>query len=98
MSNFSDSTVSVMLPSAEAVIAKINELQVSLQERLPNYESLLHTIHRNLATDPDVVNILTEEQIGVIVAGLQKRTGVFIAAEVVAKVKKKTGKIGLDDL
>lgn len=89
--NSVDSTVitPVSLSVAEQMKTKIAELLEALQKQLPGYESLLHTIHRNLANDPDTVHLLSDEEIGVICAGLAKRTGVFIAK---AEVEKKSGK------
>lgn len=73
------STTSIPLGNAEQLVNKINELQTSLQENSPGYESLLYTIHTNLAKDPDMVHLLTEEQIGVIVSGLSKKKVITIA-------------------
>ena len=102
--NSADSIVvtTVPLTMADQVKERIRQLQEALQQQLPGYESLLHTIHRNLATDPDTVHLLSEEEIGVICAGLSKRTGVFIAKDVAEKMVKgaKSGKskVTLDDL
>lgn len=98
--NSSDSTVTLPVAptQAEQIKAKILDLQEALQKQLPSYESLLHTIHRNLSMDASTVHLLSEEEIGVICAGLQKRTGVFIQQEVVKKVKVSKGKISVDDL
>lgn len=96
-----DSTVTVPLTNAEEISGKIESLKEALQQRLPSYESLLHTIHRNLANDPSTVHLLSEEQIGIICAGLQKKTGVFIAnaeAEKTVKSGKKTGKVDVSEL
>lgn len=97
--NTPDSTVVVPLTNSEQIKARIADLLEALQKQLPSYESLLHTIHRNLATDPDTVSLLTEEEIGVICAGLAKRTGVFIAkVEAEKMVKGGKGKVKLEEL
>jgi hypothetical protein len=99
--NVPNSTVVTALSNTDQIKARIAELRESLQQQLPNYESMLHTIHRNLANDPATVQLLTEEEIGVICAGLSKRTGVFIAAaeaEKMVKGAKKGKKIDVDDL
>ncbi len=97
-----DSLVVEPLSEAEQVVGKISELQTALQRQLPEYSSILHSIHTELQRSPDTVHFLTDEQIGVIVAGLQKKTGMFIAAETAKKPigsgGKRGGKIGLDDL
>lgn len=90
--NSPDSTVVVPLDKTEQIKARIADLRDSLRAQLPNYESLLHTIHRNLATDPDTVHLLTDEEIGIIVAALSKRTGIFIAKEVAEKKSGSKGK------
>lgn len=96
-----DSLVVVPLSNTEEIVARIDQLKEALQHQSPGYESLLHTIHRNLLNNPDTVHLLTEEQIGIICSGLQKRTGIFIAnaeAEKVVKVGKKGGKVSVEDL
>jgi hypothetical protein len=102
MTNSQDSTVTVPLTQAEQVRGRILELQEALQQNMPGYEGLLHTIHRNLAQDPDTVHLLSEEEIGIICLGLSKRTGVFIAQEKEGKSGSgsggKKGKATLDDL
>lgn len=95
-----DSTVvtSIPLSTENAIKGKIDALQKSLQQKLPDYESILHFIHRSLAENPDTVHLLTDEEVGIIVAGLQKRTGIFIAgAEADKKVKGKKGSVSIDD-
>jgi hypothetical protein len=77
---------------------KILDLQAALQLQLPTYEALLHTIHRNLANNPDTVHLLSEEDIGIICAALSKKTGVFLTKEITDKSSKKKAKIDLSDL
>jgi hypothetical protein len=80
---------------------KIQELLDSLQKGTPQYEGLLYNIHVNLQKDPDVVHLLSPEEIGVIVAGLSKKTGVFITVTS-SKTKTSSGKklkdLSLSDL
>lgn len=98
MSNSQDSTVVTPIDNSEQIKSRIADLLEALQKNLPGYESLLHTIHRNLATDPATVQLLTEEEIGVICAGLSKRTGVQIAKEAAEKMVRKKGKVDLSEL
>jgi hypothetical protein len=93
-----DSTVVTSLSNSDQIKSRIADLQIALQERLPGYESLLHTIHRNLATDPETVHLLSDEEIGVICAGLSKRTGTFISAIEAKKTSKNLKGIKVDDL
>ncbi len=76
------------LSSAEQIFSKILELQQKLQAAAPNYEHLLHTIHMMLQKDPDLTHLLSEEQIGVVVAGLCKRKNIVIAEP--QKLSRKT--------
>lgn len=80
------------LPAADQVVNRINELQTALQQSLPSYESLLHQIHVGLAKDPDVVHLLTEEQIGTICAGLSKKKNITIALASKSKTTTVGGK------
>lgn len=99
MSN-QDSTTTIPLPPTEAeqIKSRILDLQEALQKQLPSYESLLHTIHTNLAKSADTVQFLTDEEIGIICAGLSKKTGVVIAQAEAKKVKSGKTKISVDDL
>ncbi len=96
--NVPDSTTSAPMPQSklDQMRAKILDLQEMLARQLPGYESLLQTIHRNLAEDSETVHLLSEQEIGVIVSGLSKKTGIYIAAETARK--KKNEKITLSDL
>lgn len=71
---------SVPLPQAEQISAKISLLQQQLQQQSPGYESLLHELHVALHADEEMVHLLTEEQVGIICAGLAKKKGIVIAA------------------
>lgn len=97
MSASQDSMIVSSLSKAEQVKGMIEQLQKQLQERQPGYESLLHTIHRQLAIDPDTVQVLSEQEIGIICAGLQKRTGVFLVKEDVKK-SSSSKKLSVNDL
>lgn len=93
---------SAPLTGAEQVSQKISELQVSLQQQLPNYESQLHIIHTMLGKNEELVHLLTEEQIGTVVAGLTKKKAVVFAEEKKTSGKTASGKklkdISVDDL
>lgn len=77
---------------------KISQMQSDLQQQLPGYEHLLRVIHTNLAQDDSTVHLLSEEEIGIIVAGLSKKKGVVLA-EIETKTKKASLKgTTVDDL
>lgn len=93
----------VPLTQAEQIKGKIAELQQQLSAALPGYESLLHTIHRALLADEELTHLLSEEEIGVICQGLQKKTGIVITTAAIkgktnAAGGKKLSGISLDDL
>lgn len=95
--------VSTPLTNAQQIVDKINNLQACLQQNLPNYESLLHTIHVALSKDEECMILLTPEQVGVICAGLSKKKNIVIATST-SKTGNKTvsgkklGEVTLDDL
>jgi len=96
-----NSTVVTALSSAEQIKGRIEELKDAMQKQLPNYESHLMMIHRALQNDRETVQMLTEQEIGVICAALSKKTGMRIAEQESAKLQKKAakgGKITLADL
>jgi len=84
---------------AEQIRSNIAELQSALLAAHPQIPTLLRTIHKQLAADPAVVTILTEEEVGIIVSGLKRQTAVEIVTK--SKPASKTSKIKsmtLDDL
>lgn len=81
------------------VLEKLVSLEEALKANTPNIATLLRDIHAKLKADPDVVTILSEEQVAVIVKGLQKQTSTTIAATALKKAKNKSTKsITVDDL
>lgn len=86
------------LDNSQQVVDRINMLQETLRANAPAYESLLHTIHVQLAKDPDVVHLLKDEQIGIIVEGLSKKKNVVIATSAAKSKKGSLKNIGLDQL
>lgn len=93
-----DSTTVVQMTGAGQLKDKILALQHSLSNSLPNYEGLLHVIHRNLSADPDIVHLLSDDEIGVICAGLSKKTGIVLAAKDAKKAAKNLKGTTLADL
>lgn len=72
-------TAPAPLSEADQIIAKIGDLQQRLQSVAPGYEGLLHEIHVALHKNENVVHLLTDDQIGIIVAGLSLRKGIVLA-------------------
>lgn len=69
---------------------KIGSLQSALLERHPRMPTLLQEIHTALRAQPENVTLLPEEDIAVIISGLQQQTNTFLA-EAVTKSKGKAG-------
>jgi hypothetical protein len=83
----------------EIVKGRIFELQEALEKATPNYTNILREIHNTLKNDPDVVTLLTEDEIGTITAALKQHKNVVITSEAVKKVsKKKLSSIDEDDI
>jgi len=111
MSGNSNQVVVQGTPEAQAAVEEINllavtqinerisELQSALSAASPNYEGILQTIHRQLSQDEALVHMLTDEQVGVICAGLTRKKQIIIVAASIKGVKKqKLSDIDADDL
>lgn len=68
---------------------RVLTLQTMLTTAHPNMPILLREIHNGLKADPEIVTLMTEEEIAIVVSGLSKQTQVQILAAV---AKKGTGK------
>lgn len=71
---------------------KITSLQESILEKHPRMPTLLREIHIALRKQPENVIILSEEEIGTIVRGLEIQTNTFLA-ETVSKSSKSTSAV-----
>ena len=71
---------------------KVASLEAALLSAHPTIPTLLREIHTALRAQPETVTLLSEEEISVLVRGLQKQTGVFLA-ESVTKSAKKPGSV-----
>jgi len=85
----SESTTVAQLPGSASFLQKLGELEEKIRDRAPGYESLLYTIHKQLASDEQLVHMLSDEQIGVVVAALTRRKNIVLA-EAGKKVTKNT--------
>lgn len=83
----------------EQVQEAIQDLSTKLISAHPEMPILLRKIHQQLKADPDIVTLLTEEEIGIIVNGLSKQTQTAISTSISSGKKGKSIKsIGLADL
>ncbi len=69
---------------------KVADLQSKLLTAHPMIPVLLRTIHTQLLSDPEIVTLLSEEDIGVIVNGLKGQTNTEIATTLVKGAKSNT--------
>jgi hypothetical protein len=75
------------------------ELQEALLSAHPKMPTLLKEIHGMLQKDPACVTIMAEEEIQIIVRGLEKVTATVLAEAVTSKTPKKSLKsTSVDDL
>lgn len=70
------------IPAGFELKNKIAELQEMLLLKHPMMPKLLQEIHSTLRKQPENVTLLDEEDIRIIVNGLEKQTGVELAASV----------------
>lgn len=95
----SEAQVPTPLSQAEQVSQKIADLKTKLQTAAPGYESMLHIIHVTLSKDENLVQFLSDEEVGVICAGLSKRKGVILSEQATKSTRGKAlSKISADDL
>lgn len=80
----------------EQVKERILTLEQSILESNPRLPTLLREIKLLLVKDPEIVTNLSEDDIGIIVSGLKKQTGVELLGA--TSSKKKSSKVGIDDL
>lgn len=83
---------------ADQITEQILTLQQALLANQPNMPGLLREIHQRLKADPEVVTLLTEDQIAVIVEGLKVHTATSIVTAKEKKTATKLKDVELDDL
>ena len=76
--------------SLDLVREKIANLHAALLEKHPRMPLLLQEIHQTLKAQPENVTLLPEEDIQILVSGLQHQTNTFLAESIV-KSKGKAG-------
>lgn len=83
---------------AEQLKEQVLTLQAQLLENNPNMPVLLRTIHTQMRADPANITTLSEEDIGIIVQGLEKQQNVIIATQILKDKKKALKNIDIADL
>lgn len=74
------------------LLMEMAELEQALNDRVPGFANILREIHMKLKKDPATVTLLTDEEIGLIVSGLERHTNVTIVAPAAVKSAKKLAK------
>ena len=69
---------------------KLASLESLIKEKHPRMPTLLQEIHAALKAQPENVTLLPEEEIAILVKGLQHQTGTFLA-ETAVKKKSSSG-------
>lgn len=81
----------------EVMQLKIAELETKLVADHPEFRTLLRDIHKQMLADPEVVTVLTDEEIGIVCSGLSKQTQqTIVAAASKSKKSAKTMELGID--
>lgn len=83
----------------ETIALKIAELHQSILDKHPRMPTLLREIHANLKLDPEIVTLLSPEEVSVIVNGLSIQTQTTITTSILSGSKGKSlKKISVDDI
>ena len=88
------------MPTAHEIISlKIADLADALTTSHPRMPSLLRDIHTHLKNDPDVVTLLSADDVSIIIEGLAKQTQTTITTSILSGSKGKSlKKISVDDI
>ncbi len=78
--------------TAYELVEKVTALQNALLTAHPTMPVLLRAIHTQLRSDPEIVTLLSEDEIGTIVNGLKRQTQVEL---VTSTVKPKSANTAL---
>jgi len=77
---------------------KVGQLQTALLTAHPMMPTLLRTIHMQLKADPEIVTLLSDDEIHIIVEGLKKQTNTELAMSMLSGKGKSLKKLTVDDL
>lgn len=71
------------------IIPKLQALQQALEEQNPNINGYLKSISENLRQFPELVHLLSDEQIKPIYSAMRQQTSVVISAKLAKNAAKK---------
>ena len=69
---------------------KIESLKAKILEKHPLMPNLLQEIHRALSAQPEQVTLLSEEEMNVIIQGLEAHTNTFLMTAAATKTPSKS--------
>lgn len=85
----------VSSPKYIEIQLKLADLQSALLEKNPQMPLLLRDIHSQLKQNPEVVTLMTEEEIAVVIAGLSQQTLTHLSGSTLKSAKSASGKASL---
>lgn len=87
------------LGSVDDIKEKLAQMQTALTDSHPLIPSLLRTIHQQLKADPEIVTLLSEEEINIVVRGLEHQAKVHLVQSITSTGtrKKSLKNLDLDD-
>jgi hypothetical protein len=88
------------MEQSEQLKLKCAELQQALLTENPGYRTILQGIHENIREQPELMYVLSDEEISAVVSGLSKHSNVVIAEEKKkAPISRaKAAKLSADDV
>jgi len=78
--------------SEHPLIMELAELEQALEQQVPDFRLILRNIHQKLRADPELVTVLSEEEIGLIVSGLATHAQAEIIAPKAVKAARATAR------
>ena len=74
---------------------KLDALYHALLDSNPSMPTLLRDIHVTLKNQPEQVTLMTEQELHIVIQGLEKQTNTYLAASTVKSSKSAAGKAKL---
>ena len=82
----------------EIIRTKILDLQQALEQRLPGMKNALADIYNSMKQDPELVTILSEEEIATVIRGLKQHANLEIPVSKQTSSKAKKQPVTAADL
>lgn len=82
----------VVTTDNEAIMENLLQLEDMLLKDAPEFRTVLRDIHRKLRNDPEIVTVLSPEEVALVVKGLAKHANTEVIAPAKVKSAKKAAK------